>query len=359
MTLAGALRCAAALGVLATLAGSPASAQVIRGHLSSEYEGATAGAIVILLDSAGVERGRTLSTATGTYGLVAPAAGAYKLRVLRIGFPAWVSDPVTVGAGEVHDFSPRLPSARVVLAALTIRSETKCSVHPRDGELTAQLLEEGRKAVSAVDAAFRGEDFHYRIRRYRKDFDRERVIVRDDTLPETESDIWPVQSLPVADLERGGFVQETDPLAGPIWYGPDAHVIFSDFFLGQHCFVVGKAQPGDSGLVRLEFRVVKGRKLADLNGTLWIDPKTLELDHLDFRFSPLPDWVPRDAVAGGRLDFLRLPSGIWIIRRWAMRVPVAQRTEGTGHYSLFGYHEEGGEVVAVTARGGEVVYPAK
>ncbi|HEV2291150.1 MAG TPA: hypothetical protein VGR60_04870, partial [Gemmatimonadales bacterium] len=167
---------------------------------------------------------------------------------------------------------------------------------------------------------------------------------------------WPVQSLPVADLQRSGFVQETDPLAGPIWYGPDAHVIFSDFFLGQHCFVIGKAQPNDSSLVRLEFRIVKGRKLADINGTLWIDRKTLELDHLDFRFSPLPDWVPRDAVAGGRLDFLRLPNGIWIIRRWAMRVPVAQRTEGTGVYSLFGYHEEGGEVVKVTGRGSEVVY---
>lgn len=333
-----------------------AQAQVLRGRLSSEMEGATSGAIVLLLDATGVERGRTLTAATGRYGFVAPAAGTYRLKVLRIGFPVWTSDTVMVAATDVRDFSPTLPSARVVLASIEIHSSSRCTVHPKEGELTAQLLEEGHKAVSAVEAAYQGHDYRYRVRRYRRDYDRDRIVVRDTTLPETESDIWPVQSLPPAALERGGFVQETDPLSGPIWYGPDAQVIFSDFFLDDHCFAIGKGEARDSGLVRLEFRVVKGHPLPDLEGTLWIDPKSLELDHLDFTFTHVPPWVPRDAVIGGRLDFLRLPTGLWIIRRWALRVPVPARQQGTGAYSIFGYQEEGGEVVQVTGREGAVVY---
>ncbi|MGB7212407.1 MAG: carboxypeptidase-like regulatory domain-containing protein [Gemmatimonadales bacterium] len=342
---------------LLTLLGcSAAQAQVIRGRLSSELEGSSAGAIVILVDQAGVEQGRTLSAANGRYGFVAPAAGTYRLKVLRIGYPMWVSDTASVGATEVREFSPQLPSMRVVLAPMEVHAQSRCSVHPKEGELTAQLLEEGHKAVSAAEAAYQGNDYRYRVRRYRRDFDRERVLVLDTTYAETENDIWPVQSLPVADLARGGFIQETDPLGGPIWYGPDAQVIFSDFFLGDHCFAVGKPEPQDSGLVRLEFRVVKGQQLPDLNGTLWINSKTLELDHLDFTYSRVPDWVPRDAVIGGRLDFLRLPTGLWIIRRWALRVPVPSRQIGTGYYSILGYREEGGEVVQVVGRGGEVVW---
>ena len=332
------------------------AAQVLRGRLSSEYEGATSGAIVMLLDSTGAERGRTLSAESGRYGFVAPAAGTYRIKVLRIGFPVWVSGPLGLGATDVREFSPQLPSARVVLASLEIHARNRCTVHPKEGELTAQLLEEGRKAVSAAATAYQGHDFRFWVRRYRRDFDRDRVVVRDTTFAETESDIWPVQSLSPAALERGGFVQETDPLSGPIWYGPDAQVIFSDFFLDDHCFAVGKPEVKDSGLVRLEFRVVRGHSLPDLNGTLWIDPKTFELHHLDFTFTQVPAWVPRDAVIGGRLEFLRLPTGLWIIRRWALRVPVPARQRGTGVYSLFGYREEGGDVVRVTGREGGVVY---
>ncbi|MGH7734931.1 MAG: carboxypeptidase-like regulatory domain-containing protein, partial [Gemmatimonadales bacterium] len=203
------------LALFSVLAATAARAQVIRGRLSSELEGPSAGAIVILLDLTGAEQGRTLSAANGRYGLVAPTAGTYRLKVLRIGYPQWLSDTLLVGATEVREFSPQLPSARVVLASLEIRSRNRCSVRPKEGELTAQLLEEGRKAVSATEAAYQGHDFRYRVRRYRRDFDREHVVVLDTTFAETENDIWPVQSLPVADLARGGFIQDTDPLGGP------------------------------------------------------------------------------------------------------------------------------------------------
>ncbi|HET7023893.1 MAG TPA: carboxypeptidase-like regulatory domain-containing protein [Gemmatimonadales bacterium] len=349
-------RFAVLLSLSTLLFAGAARAQVIRGRLSSELEGPTAGAIVELLDAGGAELGRTLSAASGRYGFVAPAAGSYRLKVLRIGYPVWVSDTVSVGAAEVREFSPQLPARRVVLASIEVHARNQCSVHPKEGELTAQLLEEGRKAVSAAEAAYQGHDYRYRVRRYRRDFDRDLVVVLDTTFAETENDIWPVQSLPVADLERGGFIQDTDPFGAPTWYGPDAQVIFSDFFLGDHCFAIGKPEPSDSGLVRLEFRVVKGHELPDLNGTLWIDPKTLDLDHLDFTYTRRPDWVPRDAVVGGRLDFLRLPTGLWIIRRWALRVPIPARQEGTGYYSVSGYQEEGGSVVRVTGKDGEVVF---
>ena len=51
-----------------------------------------------------------------------------------------------------------------------------------------------------------------------------------------------------------GFVRQPPPQegastaradAGPIYYGPDARVLFSDWFLASHCFRIHEAKTGD------------------------------------------------------------------------------------------------------------------
>ncbi|MFI5236243.1 MAG: carboxypeptidase-like regulatory domain-containing protein [Gemmatimonadales bacterium] len=341
------------LVLLLGAAGSPLHAQVLRGHLTNAVGGAEGGAIVLALDSTGTVRGRTLSGTAGGYTIMLSLPGRYHLRVLRVGYPAWESAVVRLGESELAQVDGKLPSVPIVVQAVTVAGKS-CEVRPAEGDAAATLLEEGRKAVTSADELLREGGYRFKVRRHTRHLDRSGSLITDDSTGEIESSTWPISSLPVSELERGGFVQVMDPDMGPTYYGPDAQVLFSDFFLGNHCFFVSRTRPVDSGLVALRFQVVQSRKLADLEGALWLDPTNLHLSHLDFQYTPLPDWAPKGS-ASGRLDFIQLPSSIWIVRRWSLRVPQPERTQGTNIYSLHGYVEQTGEVTGVRTKTGEVV----
>jgi hypothetical protein len=331
-------------------------AQVLRGRLIPAQGDPAGGAVVILLDSAGVERGRTVSGPSGNYGFVAPAAGRYRIRVLRVGYGPWMSDPVTIGADDVREFSPALPAVRVVLAAIEVTSDTRCSATTGTSDLAATLLDEGRKAVLSADVALHGSTYRYLIRRYQIRTDRNDAVVAADTSAPEKSDVWPVESAPVEELERNGFVTMVNG-APDTYYGPDAQALFSDFFLRGHCFGVGRMDRTDSTLVPLQFRTAKDRKHPDIEGALWIDRKTLGLQRLDFRYVGLPDWT-YGSDAGGRLEFLRLPSGLWIIRRWELRAPVAAKVQGSIWYRYGGLVTVGGEITEIRSAAGDVIFSA-
>ena len=343
--------------VLAILALLPAalSAQVIRGRLVPAPGEPAGGAIVILVDGGGAERGRAVSGPTGSYGFVAPTAGTYHLKVLRVGFEPWTSDAVTVGADQVLEFSPSLPIQRVVVAAIEVTADTRCSANADVAGAAATLLDEGRKAVMSADLALHGPAFRFLIREYRQHQDVTGVITAADTTAPEVSSVWPVESAPVSELEKNGFVTDDGDHVPGTYYSPDAQVLFSDFFLRGHCFTVGRPDPNDSSLVPLQFRVARGRTHPDIEGALWMDRATLGLRRLEFHYVGLPNWT---AAAGGQLDFLRLPSGLWIIRKWELRAPVAAHPPGTVIYGYGGLATIGGEITDVRLSSGEAIYTA-
>src|SRR5690242_5627089 len=73
--------------VALTLLPAVTSAQIVRGDVKVRGDTAgVSGVVVLLLDSAGATVGRALTDARGDYRIVAPSAGTYRLRTMRVGF---------------------------------------------------------------------------------------------------------------------------------------------------------------------------------------------------------------------------------------------------------------------------------
>jgi hypothetical protein len=136
---------------------------------------------------------------------------------------------------------------------------------------------------------------------------------------------------------------------GPTYFGPDARVLFTDWFLGTHCISVDTRTCGsdDGTRVIARFKPAKGtRKSAALNGWLEFDRTSLALRSLNFEFAARPQWAPKGSV-GGEIRFARLSGGVWLPVQWSMRAPVP-KVAGDGHrYRFFGVVEAGGRVTAV------------
>jgi hypothetical protein len=116
-------------------------------------------------------------------------------------------------------------------------------------------------------------------------------------------------------------VQPRDLISGPVYFGPDVAVFFSDAFLQTHCF---RLIPGpDRTLVGLGFEPVKTRKVVDIEGVLWLDREQNRLRRLEYRYTALWPWVPKGST-GGRLDFEFLAGGQPVLTGWSIRAPVAR-----------------------------------
>src|SRR5688572_20214115 len=88
------------LGVVAPVT----SAQTLRGKAAQPPNGAgIPGVLVLLVDSTGSVVARALTNEHGEYRVTAPAAGAYRVRTLRIGY-----HPVTSESVELRDGSELL-----------------------------------------------------------------------------------------------------------------------------------------------------------------------------------------------------------------------------------------------------------
>ena len=92
------------------------------------------------------------------------------------------------------------------------------------------------------------------------------------------------------------------------------------------------------GLIGVSFEPVRGRKIADIAGVVWLDQRTSELRRIVFRYVNA-GFISRYG-GGGETNFRRLPSGAWLISSWHLRSPnlVLQR----GMIRRVGFKENGG-----------------
>jgi hypothetical protein len=131
-----------------------------------------------------------------------------------------------------------------------------------------------------------------------------------------------------ADLATNGYVRrDRDSLT---FFGPSIEVLLSDEFLGTHCFGLVRQQTPTGSLVGLSFEPVAGRRVPDLAGAIWLDETTSELRAVDFTFERSREALPSGAPPGGRLEFDRLASGLWYIKRWLLRLPASALTLTNG-----------------------------
>jgi hypothetical protein len=358
------LRILVILGLLIPGPWTAGSAQQLVGRLLKvEDQSPIAGALVLLMNAERQEVGRTATTGSGGFTLQAPAPGRYTLRVLRIGSLAWWSPPLDLVQGERRELRLSLESNPVQLPDYEIRAAgNRCGIRSGGSDVFARLLTEAEKALALAQQSIRDGMLRYRTETWQVRPDRDGVPGERERSSALTIATWPMQSAPPESLATWGFVHEGPPYGvppeivterGPVYYAPDARVLFAEWFLDRHCFSVD-ADSADSSIVVLRFVPIPERGRIDVSGSLRINRQSLELRSLRFRYTGLGSWVPPDS-AGGELVFSRLRSGAWIVDRWSIRAPIPILRPGRSQPGFFGFAESGGRVLEVQwGRYGEI-----
>jgi len=355
------------------LAFVPARAQVVRGSVVDSATSRPIGDFTVqLIDATGGSVAAALAQPGGRFMLRAPAAGSYRLRVLRIGFRRTETAPFGLGAGETVERTVAMPQISVALTRIRVVGAQRCEQLPVGGEELVTVWEEARKAVEAVKLTGSEQRLYVRVRDYTHD-----LSLRGDEISNEESrqregiSARPYASPDAASMAREGYVrQESD---GTMYYAPDAEVLLSDSFVSAHCFHLQRdAVTGDS-LIGIAFEPVRRHPPPEIRGVLYLERSSAELRELRYAYT----WLPAAADEhdfGGRVVFQRVPGGAWIIREWVVRGPVfavrrhadystsglpvhgvAAAVSGLDS-TLAGMHVGGGEVLAARTLGGATVW---
>jgi hypothetical protein len=329
---------------------APLAAQSVRGIVRNEVSHTiVADALVQLLG----DRERVVvsgtSSARGEYVLRAPAEGVYRLRVLRIGYRPWVSDTVRLVADRIQVKDLDVDAGVVVLKELTVTARSSCKRSPSMDARMDAVWQQARTMLGLIDAGASG-DLEFRVLTRDRTLDQwERPLGRGTSRMSRGTGAWPVTSLPADSLAQYGFIQAGDPEGGPIYYGPDVAVFFSDAFLGSHCFRLLPAPKGEAELIGLSFEPLPGRKVADIEGVLWVHQRD-GLTRLEYSYAPTPEWL-RKGKAGGVLRFDRVSTGRPIITEWSIQAPIPRIEQY--RVVVHGFKQTIGEVEEV--RSGEAV----
>jgi hypothetical protein len=341
--------------------------QVVTGQVIDSTSSMPVGTgFVVLLDQSDHEVARTLSASVGRFSLKAPRSGVYRLRSERIGYRAGVSQPFALTPDSALDYTLEVVPIPVVLAAVEVTGADVCHVHPDRARETALVWEEIRKALAATAWGTEQQVFRFSTYNYERDWDtrRDSVIAESGyTMEETASQSY--HSLPAVQLADEGYVAARED--GDWYYLPDALTILDDAFLDTHCFSTVRDSLRHEGLVGLAFDPVADREMIDVGGVLWLDQESAQLRELDVRYTRLPESL-NDERIGGTVEFMMLPTGAWIVRRWQLRMPKLDESAreilteyGVIRYgqtfTMRGFHDVGGEVLRVATADGTSTYP--
>ncbi len=315
------------------------SAQTVRGKVTDATDGAPmVGAVVTLLDAEGTRQRAVLSNPDGLFGFTDVVRGRYRLLAEMIGRKGVQSEAFTV-ADDAPFLTLSLPFEPIRLDALDINSAKRCSVRDDAARATHVVWEEAQKALNAESITRAQAVFRFDVRKvHRLLGDHGKRVLDEQTRLAAQVDNAPFSTLPPEDLAREGYVRREN---GDFWvYGPSTNVLLSSGFQATHCFALTR-ETQHPGLIGLSFRPIPGRRLTDIEGVLWLDERTAELQTLEFSYRN----IPRNMLAGdytGHADFQRLDTGAWIIRKWWLRSPSEAYR---GHTSVL--LEESGEVLNI------------
>lgn len=311
-------------------------------QLSGGESDRLSGALVALVDSAGVVRSEGLSNARGAVTLRA-APGAYRLRVRRVGFRPWYYDNVTLPRTGILNVP--VVSDRVVLNTMVVSAKAECGTVGSDAATLAEIWEEIAKALRASQITAADRSAIETASVYVREIDSRGVLIKADTAHRGAGRGRPFGSVDPLSLLKDGYVRGNEA-KGWEYFGPDEAVLLSRGFAETHCFrIVRDGRRG--GEIGLAFEPAASRKLPDINGILWLDENTSELKEMTFTY------VNADIVSrfkpSGFTRFQRMPSGAWIVSEWRLRMPRLGRRAGSWQNDLIGHTEKGGRIVGRTS----------
>lgn len=291
--------CAAARAAGLVLAGAawfaaprPVAAQeqvVVR--VVTDPERLPLGYAVVSAPDLGIER---FVGPTGVVALQVPLPGRVLLRVKRLGFTAR-DTVVTVTAGTplqvtlaLGRFSYRLPAVRVVEVPPCRRPGLRADTDPAVRGVVEQLRQNAERYRLLAESY----PFVYRSERI---FRRQ---VAQGTPQLERGDTVVVDGSPTAWRYGPGTLISRESVAGQregrwVMHLPQLSDLADDTFVGAHCFhVMGEEQKEGASLLRVEVRASERIRGADVDLTVWLDPRDFQLRFASFRLTNFAQRFP-------------------------------------------------------------------
>jgi hypothetical protein len=309
--------------VFVAIAALPCASQVVRGVITEKTSNAPIAGVLVWLDLDTDAKGRSvaavLSDERGEYAIRAPEPGRYRLSAKRIGVQRYTSAPFIIGLGETNRSDLVLDAVSYTLPNVLVTAISVCN-KAANAERIASLWDEAKTALTATQISLRDRLLPAQLTRYVRTLEAKSLRVIGEQRSGVEGYIdRPFVSLSGDSLSKVGYwVDSADD--STVFHAPDADVLLSEAFLRDHCFTSVEGARDGRPLVGLGFQPRRGRRKADVRGTLWLDAKSFELRSVEFRYTELPREA-EDVGAGGEVHFARLPAGAWIVRRWFIRMP--------------------------------------
>jgi len=348
-----------AVVALSSAFAAPAAAQRISGTVRETDGGRPiAGGFISLLNLEGEAVKADFTAADGIFSFTAPGPGRYRIRVERIGYANWITEPYEVTAGQPLTITVEVPPEPVRLGDLRVEVTGSCLDDPSDGAALATVWEEARKALeTAVWAEDRGE-LTFTLQEYQRTLDpRHLATLEAETRTRRHVRLPPFRSLPARRLTTSGYAFVDADSA--VFYAPDATVLLSSEFRDTQCFGLEREEGDGEPMLGITFRPRRGRDVIDIEGTLWLDEESAQLRRVQIRYRNVP--LPRNAqrrYIGADLTFDRLPDGPFYVRDWWVRFPIGSRAprfraglSARPEPVLVAYRQAGGTVTDAFAGG--------
>jgi hypothetical protein len=338
------------------VAPAAASAQTILVRVVGDDGGRPmVGAVASLLNTSGQMVTNTLTDERGRALFIDVPLGTFSVQAEMIGKATARTEAFEITAGSTVSRDLMLESSAIILEGIEVSADAgRCQVRPGgEGLLVADVWAEARKALAAASITDEAGAYRYELMSYDRQLDRQSGTVLSEEQTRREGYMTtPFESRPAEDLIENGFVQPEG--RDFLYYAPDASVLLSDPFLDSHCFKMVAAR-NDEGLVGLGFEPTGDEKsVPDIQGTMWLDPQTAELQWLEYQYTYLDEEMTSEMV-GGRVDFEKMPNGTWIVPEWWIRMPIMENQTGFDRRVrsyIAQYHQTGGLVLEVREAGG-------
>jgi carboxypeptidase family protein len=315
------------VATIACLTSLPAllGAQIVRGRVTESGSGSAVGGVLVsLIDPrTRAQSVSTLSDPQGLYALRAPVAGTYQVEAKRIGVRRFVSRSIELASGETQVLNIAVEGLAYRLPETVVMGVAACTGATADAPRIGALWDEARTALAATRISLRERLFRGTISRYVRELDpRTRRVLKEEGRQIQGVMDKPFRAVDPDSLSIRGYV--TTDGRDKTYFAPDADVLLSDAFVSDHCFRLSPPSRQRRGMMGLAFAPTPGRRMPEIEGTMWLDGRTFELRLVEFKFVNTGD-LPDDAVANGEVHFEKLTNGAWVVRRWFLRLPYGGR----------------------------------
>jgi hypothetical protein len=238
---------------------------------------------------------QTFTSDRGVFAFTQLLPGTYHLRVTHLGFTPMLADFVMPATGPAPRVRVELTRVSVRLAAVKISGKPSCSNPGRpDPALNKDLFEvvqQVRLNAEQFQVVSDSFPFSYLVQRARRE------VRADDARGPSKFDTLHLRSDARGWEYKMGDVVEREGPGRYVMHLPTLRDFAGIDFLNNHCFhYAGLDSTREGVLLRIDFRADDQIRTPDVNGTIYLDPKTYQIRLAELELSKLVAEV-RDITA--------------------------------------------------------------